>query len=75
MMQASYIVFLNGQSPYFNNSMAASGEQSDEELKQRIAETLEIAKVNELVYNAEMVNHRIFGQKQENTANRVFKRR
>ena len=38
--------------------MAASGEQSDEELKQRIAETLEIAKVNKLVYNAEMVNHK-----------------
>ena len=26
---------------FFNNSMAALGEQSDEELKQRIAETLE----------------------------------
>lgn len=49
---------LNGQSPYFNNSMAALVEQSDEELKQRIEETLEIAKVNELVYNAEMTNHR-----------------
>ena len=38
--------------------MAALVEQSDEELKQRIEETLEIAKVNELVYNAEMTNHR-----------------
>ncbi len=48
---------LNGQTPYFNNSMAGLEEESDSVLQARINSTKEIAKINELVYNAEMVNH------------------
>lgn len=48
---------LNGQTPYFNNSMASMEKESDKALKDRIRETLEVAKINELVYNAEMVKH------------------
>lgn len=49
---------LNGQNPYFNNSMANMADESESELAERIARTMEIAAVNGLVYNREMVSHK-----------------
>ena len=49
---------LNGQTPYFNNSMATLEVESDEVLIARINQTKEIASINAKVYNAEMVSHK-----------------
>lgn len=49
---------LNGQTPYFNNSMANYERESDQELKERIRLVQEAADINAKVYNAEMVLHK-----------------
>ncbi len=49
---------LNAQTPYFNNSMEAGAyEQNQEQLKEQIRMVNEIAKINESLYNQELVNH------------------
>ena len=54
---------LNGQTPYFNNSMASMEKESDKVLADRIKQTCEIAKINEKVYNAEMISHKFLDDK------------
>lgn len=49
---------LNGQTPYFNNSMADEELGDDYAVIKRIDTTNEVAAVNALVYNAEMVSHK-----------------
>lgn len=49
---------LNGQTPYFNNSMANYERESDQQLKERVRLVQEAAQVNAKVYNAEMVSHK-----------------
>lgn len=50
---------LNGQSPYYNTSTQSEIDpESDEDLKVRLQKLVEVANINALVYNAEMVSHK-----------------
>ncbi len=50
---------LNGQSPYFNNSMKAETyNEAPEVMAEHIQSAMEVAAINAKVYNAEMVEHK-----------------
>ena len=49
---------LNGQAPYFNNSMASLEVETDEVLLERINSVNKAAEINAKVYNAELVSHK-----------------
>ena len=48
---------LNGQTPYFNNSMAEFGKEEKASVIKRVEKVKEACAVNELVYNAELIKH------------------
>ena len=54
---------LNGQSPYFNDSMKPMSKDTDEQLVERIRKVNIAADFNAKVYNAEMVSHKFIDEK------------
>ena len=66
---------LNGQNPYFNNSMKVMPREDEERVMARISAIKDVCQVNELVYNAEMLKHEFIFDEEVDSKNKFSKQR